>query len=128
MNDLLREALEPVLRDVAATGAPMPDVRDGDWAGDADTASAVLWSRDGNGAGVQVRLSGSGADRVAHVADQVQEFVIEELAGLAATNWPVCPRHPTTHPLEAMSKDGVAVWACPAEPIPVSPIGALASA
>ena len=124
---LLREALEPALRDVVATGAPMPDVRDDDWAADADTASAMLWSRDGSGAGIQVRMSAPEPDRVAQVADQVQEFVIEELARLGATNWPVCPRHPTTHPMEAASEDGVAVWVCPADAIPVSSIGTLTS-
>ena len=103
----------------------MPDIRDDDWVRQSHIASAMLWSRDGSGMGVQVDLTDSGPDRVARVADQVQEWVIEELWRHAATNWPVCPHHPATHPLSAATPDGVATWVCPLDGARFSAIGAL---
>lgn len=48
------------------------------------------------------------------VAEQLQEFVIEERAthGLTAA-WPDCPEHPATHPLNAVEAGDHAVWVCP---------------
>ncbi|WP_433173977.1 hypothetical protein [Actinoallomurus sp. CA-150999] len=125
MDEVLRRALEPVLRDIRATGVPEPDVRDDDWADDDLSASAFLWSRDGSGAGVRVDRAAAEADRVVQVADQVQEWVIEELWGRAATNWPRCPQHPETHPLRASTHGRSAMWVCPGEGTPVSPVGSL---
>ncbi|WP_433466409.1 hypothetical protein [Spirillospora sp. CA-128828] len=125
MNEVLEQALDLVLRDIRSTGVPEPDVRDDDWADGEHSASAFLWSRDGSGVGVRVDLAASEADRVAQVADQIQEWVIQELWGHAATNWPRCPDHPDGHPLQASTRDRSAVWVCPAEGIPVSPVGSL---
>jgi hypothetical protein len=125
VNEVLVQALDPVLRDIRSTGVPEPDVRDGDWADDGDNASAFLWSRDGSGVGVRVGLAGSEADRVVQVADQLQEWVIEELWGHAPTNWPRCPHHPDRHPLQASARDRSAVWVCPAGGTAFSPIGSL---
>lgn len=124
VNEVLRQALDLVLRDIRSTGVPEPDIRDDDWA-DEDSASGYLWSRDGSGVGVRVDLAAAEADRVAQVADQVQEWVIEELWGHAATNWPRCPDHPDSHPLQALARDRSAVWACPAEGTSFSPVGSL---
>ncbi|MFI6759859.1 hypothetical protein ACIBF5_12060 [Micromonospora sp. NPDC050417] len=125
MGEVLRQALEPVLRDIGVSGAPVPDIRDEDWADDPGTESAMLWSRDGSGAGVSVIVAQSAPDRVAHVADQVQEWVIEELWRRAPTNWPVCPRHPDSHPLVATVRGAAAVWVCPVDEAVVAPVGAL---
>ena len=126
MRDVLRQALAPVLRDIRVSGGPLPEIRDDDWAGGPDVASAMLQSRcDGSGAGVSVDATEPEPERVARVADQVQEWVIEELWGQAATNWPVCPHHPTTHPLRGEVRDGIAAWACPSDGTPFSPVGAL---
>ncbi|RKR86102.1 hypothetical protein BDK92_0323 [Micromonospora pisi] len=126
MGDVLRQALEPVLRDINATGAPLPDIRDDDWTRDPGAESAMLWSPDGSGVGVSAIVAQPAPDRVAHVADQVQEWVIEELWRRAATNWPVCPRHPDNHPLTATVRGAVAVWVCPVDGAVVAPVGALA--
>lgn len=125
VHDVLRLSLAPVLRDVAASGVPMPDIRDKVWTRQSHIASAMMWSRTGGGTGVQVDLTASEPDRVAHVADQVQEWVIEELWGHAPTNWPVCPGHPATHPLSAGTAGDVAAWVCPHDGTRVAAIGAL---
>jgi ABC-type uncharacterized transport system ATPase subunit len=54
------------------------------------------------------------ADRLADIAQQLQEWELEELAaaGRPAT-WPECPKHPDSHPLSPRVRDGVAVWSCP---------------
>jgi hypothetical protein len=84
----------------------------------------MLWSPDGSGTGIRVELLAPEAERVAMIADQVQEWVIEELWGSAPTNWPPCPNHPGSHPLAASARD-VAMWSCPADGTPVAPVGSL---
>ena len=64
-------------------------------------------------------------DRIAMVADQVQEWVIEALWATAPTNWPPCPDHPGTHPLSANVANGAAVWTCPKDGSSFVAIGAL---
>ena len=55
-----------------------------------------------------------------HLADAVQDDVIEELHGA----WLPCPRHP--HPLRAdVTDSGVAVWVCPELPELSVPVGSL---
>src|SRR6478672_4216266 len=49
------------------------------------------------------------------VADQVQEWAIEECVGDADTNWPRCPHHPDSHPLLASTANASAVWVCPTD-------------
>jgi hypothetical protein len=110
----LSEALEPVLRDLEHAGAVMPEVRDGHWSDFEGQRTAMLYGPDGSGSGVFVLAGEPLADRVARVADQVQEWAVEALwtAGRPAT-WPECPDHPDTHPLQAVVLDGRAVWTCP---------------
>ncbi|HEX2895886.1 MAG TPA: hypothetical protein VHO29_17920 [Marmoricola sp.] len=87
MDEALREALEPILRDLRAAGLDEPRVEDHDWAEDPERPSAMLWSRDGSGSGVSVLRSATPSERVTAVADQVQEWAIEEqLWGAAPTN------------------------------------------
>jgi hypothetical protein len=66
---VIREAFVPVLRDLRASGAIVPDVREephDDRAGEA--VSAWVTSDDGSGMGVWVSLAGSPAERVAQLA------------------------------------------------------------
>jgi hypothetical protein len=122
----LARALAPVLADVTTTGAPVPRVVDDGWAADAETASAMLWSAAGHGAGVSVPLGVGRPDQVARVADMVQAWVVEELWGSEqGTNWPPCPHHPGTHPLAAEVRDGAARWCCPQDGTAVAVVGAL---
>lgn len=120
MHDALRRALAPVLADARTTGAPVPEILDEPW-GDVpghETAMAP-------GHGLGVLLSDSETARIVAAADQVQEWVIEERWPSSTTNWPPCPQHPTTHPLQARALVDGAFWTCPATSAPVSRIGRL---
>ncbi len=126
MHVQLAGALAPVIADVTTNGAPVPRVVDEDWAADADSASAMLWSGDGShGAGVSVPLDRPRPEQVRQAADMVQDWVVDELWGTAATNWPRCPHHPATHPLRAVVRDGAARWSCPRDGTPVAVVGTL---
>ena len=125
MDPELTRALAPVLADLRATGAPLPRIEASGWPADATRAGAMLWSRRGSGQGVAVTLGRPPAEQVAEVADQVQEWAVEDLWGTAPTNWPPCPHHPTTHPLEARLDDATAWWVCPRGGSRVSPVGTL---
>lgn len=85
----------------------------------------MLWSPDGTGTGVRVSRSALDFERIAMVADQVQEWAIEELWGSASTNWPPCPQHPTSHPMMVSTRDAAAVWVCPVDQTAISAVGAL---
>lgn len=127
VNQDLARAVAAVLRDLRATDRPVPRVEPSDWHGAARAASAMLWStRDGSGQGAWVDTTLAQHEQVVMVADQVQEWAIEELAASRRpTNWPRCPEHPSTHPLKAAAHDGLAVWQCPRSGRPVSEIGRL---
>lgn len=124
VDEVLQESMEPVLRDLRGAGISAPRVEDDDWTGDPDFPSVMLWSPDGYGFGVSVSRSALASARVAAVADQVQEWAIEELWG-HGSNWPPCPQHPNSHPMQATTRDDAAVWVCPTDQTIVSPIGAL---
>jgi hypothetical protein len=125
VDDVLQQAMEPVLRDLQNAGIATPRIEDHDWTGDPDVPSVMLWSPDGTGSGVSVDRYHPLFERIASVADQVQEWAIEELWGHASTNWPPCPQHPTSHPMKATTRDGAAVWVCPADEALMSKIGEL---
>lgn len=122
----MRQALVPVLHDLESAGIAVPRVAEADRVEDAEYPQVMLWSSDGSGMGVIVSRAAPLSERVAAAADQVQEFVIEELWRLAAsTNWPPCPRHPSTHPMRAMVLSEVAVWVCPVEDTRGAAVGTL---
>jgi hypothetical protein len=121
----LRTTLDPVLRDLRTSGAIVPDVREQAWDDDPDFVFAFIGS-DSSGLGIRVELGLPAAERVADLADQVQEWEVEELAaeGRPAT-WPECPEHPDSHPLAPVVRDSDAVWSCPRSGHVIQPIGAL---
>ena len=120
------EALALILRDLAAGGAPQPRVEQTTWQPWDPSESVMLFAADGSGMGVWLDLTLPDAKAVAHLADQVQEWAIEELARLGrATNWPICAAHPANHPRQAVVQHGCAVWACPAGGADSSPVGEL---
>lgn len=125
VDEVLARAVEPVLRDIASTGAPRPTIRDGDGQNGPEYPLAMLWSQDGCGMGVSVYLGDSESLQIVAAAENVQEWVIEELWAKSRTNWPVCPLHPTTHPLTPAERNGVAAWVCPLDRVVVSTIGLL---
>jgi hypothetical protein len=126
MGSHLGRAMALVLHDLEETGAPIPQVEDSDWQSYPGAESAFLRSADSSGMGVWVDSRVSDAQQIAMVADQVQEWAVEELAGREATNWPVCPDHPHNHPLAADATAEVATWMCPTSGRQVSEIGRLA--
>ncbi|MCU1430316.1 MAG: hypothetical protein JWL83_4316 [Actinomycetia bacterium] len=119
----LAAALAPVLKDLATTCAVVLEVRDAPWA--LPEPSAMIYDASGSGSGVSMRESDDLDQRVAAVADQVQEAAIEALwrAGLPVS-WPPCLIHPDTHPLEPVVAER-AVWRCPQTGRSLSAIGSL---
>jgi hypothetical protein len=121
-EDTLAHALAPVLRDVCTSGVPEPGLDGYGWVDDPSVASVML----GGSTGLSVEVEAPEESRVAAAADQVQEWVIEELGSTGtATNWPPCPRHLASHPLQSVVLDGVATWICPADGEQIGPIGSL---
>ena len=126
MDTALADALAPVLRDLRTSGSVLPAVRDQQWGGIEGQATAYLYSPDGSGQGVSVMTGEPAPQQIASVADQVQEWAVEELCSVGrSTNWPLCPEHPSSHPLSPVVQGGQAVWACPATGRQVSEIGHL---
>ena len=115
MHEILRDALEPILRDIATLRAPAPMLRDENWTNDPTTAAARAWSLDGTGTGIYVSLNAPEPERIAAIAEQVQEWIIEQQWGTSASNWPPCPTHPDTHPLQVRMHDDRATWTCPTD-------------
>ncbi|MFO6454384.1 MULTISPECIES: hypothetical protein [unclassified Aeromicrobium] len=126
MDEILREAMAPVLRDLTRAELIPPRIEESDWSDDPDQPSAMLFAPDGTGHGISVLRSTPEPERVAWAADQVQEWVIESILwGSAPTNWPPCPRHPVNHPLEPCAMDGESVWTCPTDHTVLGVIGSL---
>ena len=121
----LSEALALLMRDLAATRAVLPEVQH-KWSDLHDRDTAMLCSRDRSGQGVWVLGGDEFAEQVASVADQVQEWEVEELSarGRPAT-WPECPEHPNAHPLSPVVRDRRAVWVCTTSGVPVADVGGL---
>jgi hypothetical protein len=69
--------------------------------------------------GIRLPEPDGSADAVAHVADRVQDEVMEEIV----TTWPPCPGH--QHPLAVGGDDTLALWVCPGEGALSVPIGSL---
>ena len=124
----LREAMAPVLRDIQASGAIPPiiheETQDGahdEWVG------VMLWGSDGTGMGVFIPAESIAAEQVVRLAEQVQEWEIEELASVGrSATWPECPEHPNSHPLQPVADDrNRAVWQCPRSGQVISQVGAL---
>ena len=113
MHHVLRAALDPVLHDLRSTNGPMPKLRESpvldevDAFGEVQIAGVWLGGHGGARTGVTVTISAGEAYRIYRVADQVQEWAIEELWPASPTNWPPCPMHPDSHPLVAEIVDDV---------------------
>ncbi|MFF3646086.1 hypothetical protein [Streptomyces sp. NPDC002564] len=125
----LARALGPVLRDLSATCAVRAAVTVAKDFVSPGADVVMVCAPDGSGRGVSVAEHCGAAEQVADVADQVQEWVVEELCALLRPAvWPECPAHPGTHPLAAGVERGVAVWSCPRSGRVVAPVGGLGPA
>lgn len=119
--------LDPVLHDIRVTGAIIPDIREEAHGELEGTISAFVGSPFGSsGMGINVRVELPQAERLADLADQVQEWEVEELPGQGkSSSWPECPDHPNSHPLSPITRDGQAVWTCPRNGRRIAAIGEL---
>lgn len=128
MTRAIDEVLGLIFKDLAAGGVPLPRVEPSTWQTWEPSESVTLFAADGSGMGVWLDPTLSEDLALVHLADQVHEWVVEELARLGrATNWPVCAAHPANHPRQAVVEHGRAVWACPVGAAVSSPIGELPS-
>lgn len=116
-------AIEPVLTDLRVTGGPLP-VSIGPLYEDPGFSLIRSFAGEHGTRGIRMPVGHAFAEQIVFVADEVQEWVVEENWG-RDSNWPKCPQHPTTHPLEAAVLDGDAVWRCPASLAPIAGIGDL---
>jgi hypothetical protein len=125
----LRASLEPILRDMRSSGAIVPEVREEahDDLGPEYVHAWITLPESTVALCIRVQVSLPPPERLAGLADQLQEWEIEELAaaGRPAT-WPECPEHPDSHPLAAQTRRDEAVWCCPLSGQVISAIGALA--
>lgn len=131
-RSVLDAALAPVLRDLRAAGAIVPEVRHEALEDRGPHYVCAIIGPAGQSLGSQgvwVAVGSPAAERVAWLAEQVQEWEVEALAaaGRPAT-WPECPEHPDSHPLEpVVSADGRASWRCPRSGVTVGAIGELSA-
>ncbi|PWJ54586.1 hypothetical protein SAMN06264364_10629 [Quadrisphaera granulorum] len=66
------------------------------------------------------------AEEAARVADTAHGEVVESLWPHRPTNWPPCPEHPTTHPLQLTPGDDAdprPLWTCPSTGDVIGPLG-----
>ncbi|MDR1998492.1 MAG: hypothetical protein LBQ06_00920 [Frankiaceae bacterium] len=115
--DLLREAgLLVNLDEKWIPSANMPDYE-----------YFLLRSVGGSSPGVVIPLGVSELERQVTLADQVQEFIQEELRALGrSAAWPECPDHPNAHPLRPEIVDGAATWIRYKTHCPIKPLRAFA--
>lgn len=126
VNSSIDAALDLIVKDVRAGGAPLPRLEPTTWHDWDPSESVMFFAADGSSMGIWLDLGLPQAQNVAHIADQVQGLAVEEVARLGRpTNWPVCPAHPVNHPLQVTVEGGQAVWACPSGSATTSPIGGL---
>lgn len=124
----LRASLEPVLHDVRVSGAIIPDIREEahDDLGPDYVYAWISHPESVGSQGIHVQVSLSPAERIAELADQLQEWEVEELAAVGRpATWPECPEHPNSHPLAPQAHGDQAVWCCPASGNVIGVIGEL---
>jgi hypothetical protein len=115
MTRRIDELLEPILADFRASGSPPPRIEPSDWQTWQPSESAFLRADDGSGMGVWINLDAPPAQQFAELADQFQDWAVENLPRVhQPTNWPRCPAHPETHPMQAQLRGDEATWVCPA--------------
>lgn len=114
MDEAAVDAMAPSFHDLVRT-CPVPaSIVDEPWSDFGP--SIMMYSPGGSGIGLWVDLSLPAPDRVVQVAEQVQDWAVEELwgAGRPAV-WPECPSHPDSHPMKAIVVEGQPVWVCPVD-------------
>jgi hypothetical protein len=127
VDPVLQRALDVLLPELRRTSGPRPIVEERTTVnrfGEAVT-NVMFLNQKRHGQGVQIH-QGEWPYQLADVADQIQEWAVEELwnQGRPAT-WPACPFHPGSHPLDPVVVAGTALWRCPKTAEPVAALGEL---
>lgn len=118
----LAQALAPVLDDLKASGIPLPVCRAGDQH-DESATQVILYSETGAGTGFYLSDE-SDSWQVARLADQVQDWVVEELwAKGESPVWPICLKDHGNHPLKPVSDGARSLWTCPRSGQVIAEIG-----
>jgi hypothetical protein len=127
VENALQDALDLILPELRRTSGLRPIVKERPMVNHhgKEVICVMFLNKDGHGQGILVP-DGDRPRRLAQVADQVQEWAVEELwnQGRPAT-WPECPFHPGSHPLEPAVMADAALWRCPKTAEPVGAIGEL---
>ena len=127
--EVVRQAAAPLLRDLAASGLPRPDIRDEAHEDRGDQAVCAWIQGPGRtGEGIWILLGGSPADQVTDLAEQFQNWAADQLYDAGRPpEWPLCPAHPAgPHRLSPEVRDGTAVWVCAGNNQVICEIGAFA--
>jgi hypothetical protein len=119
-REVIRKAMAPVLWDLEASGAIVPEIlyetRGDERRQGSREGVATEVTPGGHGGSVWVPTEEcSPAEQVWWAADQLQDWEVHQLwhAG-RSTTWPECRDHPNSHPLEpGIYGDDTAVWRCP---------------
>ena len=126
---VLRETVAPLLRDLTATSMTLPDIRE-EAHEDRGTAAVCAWIQgsDGiGGEGIWIWLDRPIAERVAALAEQLQQWAADRLYDAGQPpGWPQCPDHPRSHELSPEVRASSAVWICSESGRVISNIGTLA--
>jgi hypothetical protein len=125
---VLRRAAAPLLADLAASGLPVPGIREEAHEEREESVCGWIQEPDGTGQGIWVLLDRSPAQQVAQLAEQFQDWATDRLHDAdRPLDWPACPRHPGAppHRLTPEVRDDRAVWTCWESRQVIWPIGEL---
>ena len=112
---VLRQAVAPLLADLAASGLSVPDVREqAHEEREAPSVCGWIQGPDGTGEGIWVLLDSPAAEQVVQLAEQFQEWAADQLHDAGRSpEWPTCPHHPSPpRRLVPEVRDGRAAWVC----------------
>jgi len=126
---VLWRAAAPLLADLAASGMPLPDIRD-EAHEERQLSSVSGWVQEPDGVcgqGISVMLDIQPEQQVAQLAEQIQEWATDwQYDPGRPHHWPACPQHPDApHQLTAEVRDDRAVWTCWQSTQVICPIGEL---
>ncbi|MBO1754260.1 hypothetical protein [Allobranchiibius sp. CTAmp26] len=86
------------------------------------------WLRDSSGSSIGLWIHPEDIDwpsRLWATTTAVEAHIQEAGASSGRSNWPPCPAHPRTHPLDARMVEDDMVWCCPETSEQVAPVGQL---
>jgi hypothetical protein len=126
-RQILSETVAPLLRDLAATGMRLPDIRpEAHHVSGMEGVGAWIHEPDGCGSGIDIATDLPPAERVERLAEQIQNWAADQLHDAGRKpEWPLCPQHPACNRASPEVVDGSPVWVCGEGPHVISAIGSL---